>query len=91
MHHVFEVTGDPTGSFAQADNTLTWNGTDVEVVPETVPVGTQSFALENTSSKPGEITFVRVLEDAPADQLVKDVGAVVRQPLRPDRRPPSGG
>ncbi len=75
MHHVFEVTGDPTGSFAQADNTLTWNGTQVEGMPETVPVGTQSFALENTSSKPGEITFVRVLEDAPIDQVVQDVGA----------------
>jgi len=73
MHHVFDVTGEPGGSFPAADYTLTWDGTTINGLPDTVATGTHSFALENTASKPGEITFVRVLEDAPADQVVNDV------------------
>ncbi len=73
MHQVFEVVGDPTGSFPEADITLTWDGSTVRGLPDSVPTGTQTIAMENTSAKPGQISFAQVLHDAPADQLNKEV------------------
>ena len=75
MHHVFEVVGDPAGSFPDADMTLTWDGSTVLGLPDTVDPGTYAIAMENTSTKPGQIAIVHVLEDAPADQVQKDVDA----------------
>ena len=75
MHHVFDVVGDPAGSFQQADMTLTWDGSTILGLPDSVPTGTQTIAMENTSGKPGQIAVVQVLEDAPASQVQQDVNA----------------
>jgi hypothetical protein len=75
MHHVFEVTGAATGSLPQADLTFTWTGSTIDGVPETLPAGAHTIAMENTSSKPGQLQFARILEDVPAEQVQQDVNA----------------
>jgi plastocyanin len=75
MHRVFEVAGAATGSLPQADLTFTWTGSTIDGVPETLSAGAHTIALENTGSKPGQLQFARILEDAPADQVQQDVSA----------------
>ena len=69
MHHVFEVTGDPSGSLPQTDFTLTWNGSELEGVPSTIPVGTVTIAYQNTGEKQAGISAAWILQDTPVDQL----------------------
>ena len=79
MHKVFEVTGEPSDEALPApDITATWNGTDVEGVPETVPSGTHTIGFANAGTKPTQISLAQLLEDAPADQLQSDVNAWFR-------------
>jgi len=73
MHQVFDVVGDPAGSFPQADMTLTWDGSALLGLPDTVDPGTYAIAMENTGSKPGQVAVAQALEDVPVDQLKKDV------------------
>jgi len=74
MHTVFEVTGTPsTATLPTPDVTVSWNGTSFDDVPSTLPAGTQTIGFANRGTKPAQVSLIRLLEDAPIDQIRQDV------------------
>lgn len=74
MHTVFEVTGEPSdATLPTPDVTVSWNGTSFDGVPSTMPSGTQTIGFANTGTKPAQVQMIQLLEDAPIDQIRKDV------------------
>jgi plastocyanin len=76
MHTVFDVTGQASDeALPTPELTVTWNGTALEGAPTSLPAGTHTIGFANTGTKPAQLAMIQLLEDAPVDQIQKDVNA----------------